>query len=599
MKLIKFLFYFFGSIYFALILITSVAALVIAGTFLESISESHRYALQLTYGSPIFALLLWGFFFNIFLSSVHRWPFKSSHIPFLLTHLGLLMILAGVLIKNYFGVQGQMMIIEGSGNDKILVSESQGVIIEKKQFFNETKKIQTSVSLDSLLKNKSTFPSDVEHFPEIELKLTGYFPHAEQHLGTSVKDDLTIKSLIVYDGGFGGYAVQAAIPFSSDSAAHEHLEKIKLESAATELKQGLTDFSTLSPPLQLLHHACQKVESDFVDCFIEFLDLWNKSRSWLYFDDDLMSASLKKALKAIDWEEIPDRDKKGCAWICRIFTPIEMHLKEGHDFIDILKMEKWPLVHIIEKMKQSEGPCAPDEIDGLMIALAQQIFSVGQFLPHSPSTQTSSARLLSAYLRVHGIHLNYIPFTPPQNEEALTIECPVTLTHTPKPSLQKLEENTPLITLQVHSKEKQELIALHFDRFGTGLKQPALAGQYLLRFQPIVQTLPYRLRLRQARQINYPGTSQPYSYESDLLITDKVSGQTIEKTISMNNVHETWDGYRFYLANVAKLSEDGINSIQIVVNKDPAKYWLTYPGAFILSLGMILLFWLNPYAKKK
>ncbi|WP_039376566.1 hypothetical protein, partial [Parachlamydia acanthamoebae] len=62
-------------------------------------------------------------------------------------------------------------------------------------------------------------------------------------------------------------------------------------------------------------------------------------------------------------------------------------------------------------------------------------------------------------------------------------------------------------------------------------------------------------------------------------------------------VYETWDGYRFYLANMTPATENSAKRVQIVVNYDPAKYILTYPGAIILSMGILLLFW-SPYRKK-
>ena len=55
----------------------------------------------------------------------------------------------------------------------------------------------------------------------------------------------------------------------------------------------------------------------------------------------------------------------------------------------------------------------------------------------------------------------------------------------------------------------------------------------------------------------------------------------------MNNVYETKDGYRFYLANMTPESKQA----QLIVNHDPVKYILTYPGGVILALGIILLFW--------
>ena len=62
-----------------------------------------------------------------------------------------------------------------------------------------------------------------------------------------------------------------------------------------------------------------------------------------------------------------------------------------------------------------------------------------------------------------------------------------------------------------------------------------------------------------------------------------------ETTISMNHVHQTSDGFRFYLANLTQPSPYSARQAQIVVNGDPAKYWLTYPGGIILALGIVLL----------
>ena len=92
--LLKF-YHFLGSIKFAIILIASTALFVIAGTFLEAYTESHLFSASLTYQNPIFLALIWGFFLNILISALRRWPFQLKHIPFLITHLGLLMLLGG------------------------------------------------------------------------------------------------------------------------------------------------------------------------------------------------------------------------------------------------------------------------------------------------------------------------------------------------------------------------------------------------------------------------------------------------------------------------------------------------------------------------
>ena len=57
-------YYFIGSVYFALILIALVALFVIAGTIFESYADSHLYAAQMVYNRPIL-LGFYGDFFSI------------------------------------------------------------------------------------------------------------------------------------------------------------------------------------------------------------------------------------------------------------------------------------------------------------------------------------------------------------------------------------------------------------------------------------------------------------------------------------------------------------------------------------------------------
>src|SRR5262245_37532796 len=109
------MFRFLGSLAFAIGLIAATVVFVIAGTLLESWSQSHLFAAALTYHHPVFQVLLWLYFVNILFSALNRFPFEKKHIPFLLTHLGLLMLLAGVFVKNHFGVQGACALTEGGG----------------------------------------------------------------------------------------------------------------------------------------------------------------------------------------------------------------------------------------------------------------------------------------------------------------------------------------------------------------------------------------------------------------------------------------------------------------------------------------------------
>jgi hypothetical protein len=720
MKYLKKTLHFLGSLYFAIILILSTAIFVLAGTLLEASTESHLYASYFTYNNPFFIFLLWGFFVNILLSTLRRWPFKVNHIPFIITHIGLLMILGGSLTKSYKGVQGSMGIIEGGGSDEILVPNSYALSIDKKIPFtksfvslipeaklespfpelrievlefcphcletfeiwpeskgvadvlksaeqayidstlihlkdsisektvfegyladmvdrdvpfaggsiklqlhfnfanpalkaefalHEQKKLEgitvpldgehslTNFNLSSPYLGALPFSVDIQRSPTLlflkdsrnDTYLFSFDPFGRVHSQTFRKDNLT--SLMEYDNGFGGYTVQANIPIHSRNCSRLDLEKIQIDAITHELKQSLATDTLLSPPLKLLKEACEKTGVDFADTCIAFLREWNYSHGWLHPNRSSPNDAVEKALAQVDWDAAPLQVKNGCILSSLIFQVIEEDLKNDRDLIATLTSLNWPLVNSLKTLKSTPGAFSPGETELILTHLVQQVFSAGHLVPEFNKDGISNTRLLSAYMRLHGIHWNSIEMPPRPAEENLAIESPIRIKHLSAAPLKKLEDNTPKISLKLSENGESENITLSFDRYGMGLKWPAMKGKYRLRFQPLFVKIPYRLRLRQARQINYPNSSQPYSYESDLIVTDSTTGQQIEKTISMNNVFETWDGYRFYLANIVPADEGAVKRVQIVVNYDPAKYWLTYPGCMLLVLGIILLFW--------
>lgn len=681
---LKKMFHLLGGIHFAIALITTVTLIVIAGTFIESKTESHRFASQMTYGNPFFSLLLWLFFINIAFAALRRWPFKKKHIPFLITHLGLLMILAGCLVKNYFGIQGSMSLIEGSGSNKIFQAESYAIRVEKR-------------GSDHLAAEYLLNETYKEIFPELSIQLLDFSPHATEHYDfwfkgnqliihglqpfrvqelKSANEELLISGkvrfhplnpdpvkiialrtaevpealskiskdpelkpalvfiqdlkrntylnaissqndtffstfkdalpdpILVYSEGYGGYGIQWKLPASFYSNGSLDKEAAVLIDLKKQLREGVEKGTELAPPLKIFQNACWEVGVDFASAFIEYLHYWKKNGHWI-FESGNLPKQMDRVLAVLPWINASKKDLQACIWMQSMVKNIE-----GDLFI-YLKRKGWPLASALQNLRTCTGPCRPEEIPVLLEALFRQIYSAAEHLPETslPSVNEYGG-LFSLWLRLYGIHPETIipdALQSNSNEKQpsletvlempeIILEGPISVRHTPEKPLNKLEENLPRIRLGVSSGIQKEVISLIYDRNGMGLKWPTLNGQYLLRFQPHFQEIPYRLRLRNARQICYPGTSQPYSYECDLIITDK-SGTQLERTISMNNVHETWDGFRFYLSGMAPAEEGTIKKVQIIVNHDPGKYYLTYPGAFFLSLGVVLLFWLRPYAK--
>lgn len=758
-------FHFLGSLPFALFLIGMTAIFTIVGTVLESVTDSHRYAALMTYSNLFFVSLLWGFFINILFSALRRYPFKKKHIPFLITHWGLLMILGGVLVKSYYGKQGSMAIVEGTSSQEIFLADSYALMIEsrtadglgeKRAFLDVGKNgwqskfvpppfanlkvavldqtphcrehfelapgtgylfgsqpfmmpgftrddkgnpIAAKVTLPGqeqnwkiaamrckdpldparrlyvastdaivsdvrsgavlwqgtlekllsgqLLTSQGTLQAELNfgwQHSQIKATITGrkkqdsvvHFlqgskallaTNAQPFLGSSLlaidlitapaiyllqsDADLVamafdpygqiiakemslnaLESIIAYDEGYQGYALPIELTAMSFGKNRQARELERLELLAQPLHQAEEQGDALTPPLHFLYQTCLSLNCDFTETLITFLSHWENQGGWLYPESSPLPDSLHMIFQAIDWQQVPREVYAGCAWNSAFFARLEalpMDV-EGMAFKDLLKFAQWPLPFDLE---------IPEE--RLMKTITCQLFEASEVLPvtQTKGDSEANARLFSAYLRAYDLHLSSLLAGITENRPmaAIQLECPLACKHLPCEPLQKIEDNRPRMLLRFAEGKQQQTVSLSYDKFATGLKWPILGGRYLVRLQPLFVPLPYSLRLRQARQINYAGSGQPYSYESDLLIKEIASGLEVEKTISMNEVHETWDGYRFYLANIHPPDPGALKRVQIVANRDPAKYVLTYAGALIMSIGILLLFWWRPYKK--
>lgn len=674
---------FIGSVYFALILIATVAIVVIAGTFLESITNSHLFAAQLTYGNPLFAVLLWLFFINILVSTLLRWPFKKQHIPFIITHMGLLMILAGQLVKHYYGTQGVMHLAEGCStceyfsehsqalqltdrdgkittypikNFKIdapdvrivsyhpNASESlQGWIFEGNVWVNGLPPIPVqSWAPDAPLPRSTTvrlhhatsipwnlYAVKTEHVDLLVNQLSSHQPYV-LFLDREIPEILWVSaggsqkrhsldpngSVAMYDRGFGGYTTTIEIPFPNFlDTADAHRDAL-VHALTLQLRMQKDEHDHLSPPLKLFYNASENAEVPFVDTAIAFLDEWDRSGDYLFIGA-IESADLHNTIEKLDRSEMlnlirqvapevisySDRlSTAGLFSICCKAFGLELQKMSPPDKDQLLreyyaacfycnqvksvlpKLSKWSLDEKVSFLQSF--PIDAEQLVGLRKAYLEYLQAASPDL-QLPEEYTPSLREI-----VEGIRL-LTPLKPPKmapiaadfTRDNPRLESPLFPVRKAEAESVKMEEHRPIATFEMGIDAK-ERFTLVYDPYGTGLQWPISNGQLLARFQPDFQKLPHTLKLRQARQINYANSSQPYSYEADLWIEPEHS----LVSLSMNRVHETSDGTRFYLSGISPTDSGAWKKIQVVINKDPGKYWLTYSGAFILVLGALLLY---------
>lgn len=632
--------YFLGSVYLAVGLIASSALIVAAGTIAESLTDSHLYASSLAYSNPVFLLLLSLFFVNILVSALRRWPFEKKHFPFLITHFGLLMIIAGVMIKNLFGIQGQMTLLEGTASDVLILPGTHSLHVE--------------------------LPGSAEQYPLDQLKkgleIVHYAPHGKENYETWIKGNFAyldgIQPFPVYAYNEITLQVSTRMKIPKDHADHWDLyayfaddplavaKKVYLDGLTLRLTDRKTGTAHYEGPFRgeidwqgekaylpegitipltgeqaLLNHPYSEVAADLLttpkllfvkdkagdthffafDAFGHFFSKTFPSASldhYIAYDrgfsgyavsakipfphdrasrekgifEQLANEGLPplKLLQGhfgdylahlpikLDWTQVSFRERKGCEWGAYLLTNIDQ--------------KKWPLATLLAHITD---PVAR------MTALLQQVFLVADELP-DPPIKASEEEMLAVFLRVYGVEPAALLEGGIALEELMSFECPLTVRHEPLEPPIKVEEQRPMIVVKTNSGYQ----TLLYDPHAQGLKWPS--GGYLLSFRPRMQKIPHKVRLRDARLINYPQMDQAYSFESDLLITHQ--GLEVEKTISMNEVHETADGYRFYLSHIYPHEETSLQRIQLIVNRDPVKYWLTYPGGVIVALGIILLF---------
>lgn len=151
------------------------ALMVAAGTLIETVSGSHLQAAKWTYSHPLFLILLALIFVNILVSALQRWPFTVKHIPFLATHLGLLMIIGGLFIKNSLGVQGSLDVLEGQKNEWLTLPHTFALCFDS---FNSDKK--ELIPIDTFAKRDY----NCRQFPYLRCKVIGYTPHVAFKQGT-------------------------------------------------------------------------------------------------------------------------------------------------------------------------------------------------------------------------------------------------------------------------------------------------------------------------------------------------------------------------------------------------------------------------------
>jgi hypothetical protein len=111
-----------ASLKLAVVLMATLAAVIAAATILET-KYGRPYAQWFVYNSSWFIALLGLLGINIFFAAAVRWPWKRHQTGFVVTHAGLLVLLAGSIQTFMGGVEGQVVLLESETAAKMTLPQ--------------------------------------------------------------------------------------------------------------------------------------------------------------------------------------------------------------------------------------------------------------------------------------------------------------------------------------------------------------------------------------------------------------------------------------------------------------------------------------------
>ncbi|MCE2983856.1 MAG: hypothetical protein LW832_09860, partial [Parachlamydia sp.] len=529
MNLLKKIFLFLGSVYFAILLILLSICLVIAATILESLTGSHLTANEWIYQHSLFLFILSLYFINILFSSLRRWPFQRKHIPFLITHLGLLMVIAGVMAKQKWGIQGNMHLWEGSGSETLLLPHAQAL-----QLFSQDGQ-EDSIDIHE------SFTSPL--FPGLKIKLLGMVPHAEEKWETWIKGETAtihgLPPLPVHTGNdpIGSLALLQSTPWLIAAQNPSNLSECIQNGYLDHLTLRLSDSKgALEMPLKEALQAPLQWNNKNYLCELE-LNLTQPALT-LTGEKEKGGIALQGHKALLNEGNLP--------FLIDLIRPIPTLLlaKQGDEQF-IFAFDKWGRMAAKESDKslivydqgfggyavQAEIPYPAFSASRIDKEEADRHYLIKQLrhassLPLAPPVQyfkkeceqagldfatqfsdfllNKNERMQVLDWKAYGIegqNLLYPANEAPESFDRLkeywedrlgeavainflNLETSVRKRHFPIPPPKKREDDCPALVLEFQEGDNIQVLSLLYDEAGMGLKWPILGGRYMVRFQP-------------------------------------------------------------------------------------------------------------------
>lgn len=560
-----------GSLQSAVSLLVAAVVLLSVSTYLESLHGT-PFAQNVFYRAFWFDIFIGLFWINIFCATLSRIPFKKKHIGFVTTHIGILILLLGALISRVYGVEGQMTLFEGAQKSHIL-KEGYSVSLE----IPGQKPRSLPVSLKPASKPYTLFKLD-----DIGTELLAGKVYQNASFTRSLKEGP--------QEGPWNFAIQAT-----------------LTSQAVGLKQ---DFFLIQKDPSNPHASFTQIGPAHIELKTQKDKTSEPSlRIRAGSDDEVFSIALtpgissgiplgKSGLTISQMTYYPSAKVAGDKIIdlpgeVRFNPAVELEIQDAQG-----RSEHHTKFFLFPDFESLRGGKAKD-LFGLTLSLD---VPVPDHLVDTPSPS------LLFYPNPDGSWTYKVRSSKGENEGSVSagqsvqtgwmdfsLEVQKLFTRAvidqDVRELPKKEEGSPALEVLL-GKKSGEVRPLGWIMLDKSLSVRAGAGQATILLKAQDEPVPFALHLRDFRKVDYPGTQNPSSFESDVLLHDHVDNVTIEKTIKMNKPLD-YKGFRIFQSSYIQHPDLGEASV-FTVAKNPGIPYI-YGGGCVILVGVILLFYLHPF----
>jgi hypothetical protein len=569
-----------GSLSFALWLIGGLVAVLTLSTLLES-AHGTPFVQRFFYQAGWFDVFLALFGLNILCSSLSRWPYKKHHTGFLIVHTGILMLLTGSFMSRYGGVDGQMALYEGESGNRILLPGYELVI----HLPDHSIKIQDLGQAARLVRVPIADPE-----PDVKIVLKKALVNAA-------------VSEITEEGGSDAPA-NAGITFtlkSSMAGANQHVALFQhhpSNPSSNVLAMGAATFELMdSAPVEeeegaaaLTKPRLRIVKKDTGETFTWDLDPLPTQdlplgstgfviKNLRYLPDarvndaqKLVNVSDEPLNPAVEFEAVDGAGHQEFHTRFELFPDFEsLHGRNKNDLLHLAVDLETPGIKKALADKKSAG--------------IQFFMKDGRWAYHSHSSKSPDTNGFLELGKEYPAGWMDFTFTVEQFFSHAQILKKINETSAGS------EEQKADIAVEVAVEKSGHEVSAQWVLPGESLKLDTAQGPLIIALRQRSASVPFSLTLKDFRKVDYPGTSEALSYESDVALEDKAEGLKIEKTIRMNKPLDH-KGYRIFQSSFSQDPEAGETSV-FTVAKNPG-IWLIYGGSIVMCLGILIVFYIKP-----